>query len=161
LRCKPGGQNDYVYVVFQPQIWDRLLQVMGRDDLIGDPRYSTPASRLERLDEVYALVESWTMQYTKFEVNEKLNAIDVPCGPILDTSDLIDDAHLQVRAMIVDVPHSQRGTFKTVGSPLKLSDSPVEISQSPLLGEHTEEVLREVMGYDKMKVEQLRQEGVV
>ena len=151
LRCKPGGQNDYVYVVFQPQIWDRLLQVMGRDDLIGDPRYSTPAARLERLDEVYALVESWTMQYTKFEVNEKLNAIDVPCGPILDTSDIIDDAHLKVREMIVDVPHSQRGTFKTVGSPLKLSDSPVEIRQSPLLGEHTEEVLREVMGYDKDK----------
>ena len=78
LRCKPGGPNDYVYVVFQPQIWDRLLQVMGRDELIGDPRYSTPAARLERLDEVYALVESWSMQYTKFEVNEKLNAIDVP-----------------------------------------------------------------------------------
>jgi formyl-CoA transferase len=161
LRCKPGGQNDYVYVVFQPQIWDRLLQVMGRDNLIGDPRYSTPAARLERLDEVYALVESWTMQYTKFEVNEKLNAIDVPCGPILDTSDIIDDAHLRVREMIVEVPHSQRGTFKTVGSPLKLSDSPVEIRPSPLLGEHTAEILREVMGYDTAKVEQLHQEGVV
>src|SRR6266850_574785 len=123
LRCKPGGQNDYVYVVFQPQIWDRLLQVMERDDLIGDPRYSTPAARLERLDEVYALVESWTMQYTKLEVNEKLNAIDVPCGPILDTADLISDEHLKVRQMIVDVPHSQRGTFQTVGCPLKLSDS--------------------------------------
>jgi len=101
------------------------------------------------------------MQYTKFEVNEKLNAIDVPCGPILDTSDIIDGAHLQVREMIVDVPHLQRGTFKTVGSPLKLSDSPVEITPSPLFGEHTEEVLREVMGYDKEKVDQLRKEGVV
>jgi len=101
------------------------------------------------------------MQYTKFEVNEKLNAIDVPCGPILDTSDIIDDAHLQVREMIVDVPHSQRGPFKTVGSPLKLSDSPVEITASPLLGEHTEEVLHEVMGYDKDKVDQLHKEGVV
>ena len=161
LRCKPGGPNDYVYVVFQPQIWDRLLQVMGRDDLIGDARFNTPAARLERLDEVYALVESWTMQHTKFEVNEKLNAIDVPCGPILDTSDIIDDAHLKVRQMIVEVPHAQRGTFKTVGSPLKLSDSPVEIVSSPLLGEHTEEVLRELMGYDKDKVEQLRKEGVV
>jgi formyl-CoA transferase len=148
-------------VVFQPQIWDRLLQVMGREDLLGDPRYSTPAARLDRLAEVYALVESWTMQHTKFEVNEKLNAIDVPCGPILDTSDLIDDAHLQVREMIVDVPHAQRGTFKTVGSPLKLSDSPVEITPSPLLSEHTTEVLREVMGYDKEKVDQLRKEGVV
>jgi formyl-CoA transferase len=101
------------------------------------------------------------MQYTKFEVNEKLNAIDVPCGPILDTSDLISDEHLKVREMIVDVPHSQRGTFQTVGCPLKLSDSPVEVSSSPLLGEHTEEVLREIMGYDKDKVEQLRKEGVI
>jgi formyl-CoA transferase len=148
-------------VVFQPQIWDRLLQVMGREDLLGDPRYSTPAARLDRLAEVYALVESWTMQHTKFEVNEKLNAIDVPCGPILDTSDLINDEHLKVREMIVDVPHPQRGTFKTVGSPLKLSDSPVEITPSPLFGEHTEEVLREVMSYDKEKVDQLRKEGVV
>jgi formyl-CoA transferase len=161
LRCKPGGPNDYVYVVFQPQIWDRLLQVMGRDDLIGDPRYSTPAARLERLDEVYALVESWSMQYSKFEVTEKLNAIDVPCGPILDTSDLIVDEHLKVREMIVDVAHTQRGTFKTVGNPLKLSDSPVEIAPSPLLGEHTEEILREVMGYSKDDVEKLRQQGVV
>jgi formyl-CoA transferase len=79
----------------------------------------------------------------------------------LDTSDIIDDAHLKVREMIVDVPHTQRGTFKTVGSPLKLSDSPVEIAPSPLLSEHTEEVLREVMGYDKEKVDQLRKEGVV
>jgi formyl-CoA transferase len=85
----------------------------------------------------------------------------VPCGPILDTSDIIDDAHLQVRQMIVEVPHTQRGPFKTVGSPLKLSDSPVEISASPLLGEHTAEVLRELMGYDATRVEQLRQEGVV
>jgi formyl-CoA transferase len=161
LRCHPGGPNDYVYVVFQPQIWDRLLQVMGRGDLIGHPRYSTPAARLERLHEVYALVESWTMQHTKFEVTEKLNAIDVPCGPILDTSDLIVDEHLQVREMIVDVPHAQRGTFKTVGSPLKLSDSPVEITPSPLLGEHTAAVLGEVMGYSQDEVETLRQQGVV
>src|SRR5262249_48706109 len=161
LRCKPGGENDYVYVVFQPQIWDRLLHTMGRDDLIGDPRYSTPAARLQRLDEVYALVESWTMQHTKFEVTEIFNALDIPCGPILDTADLIDDEHLKVRQMIVDVPHPQRGTFKTVGCPLKLSDSPVEITSSPLLSEHTEEVLREVMGYDKDEVEKLRQAGVV
>lgn len=161
LRCKPGGPNDYIYVVFQPQIWDRLLQTMGRDDLIGDARYSTPAARLERLDEVYGLVEQWSMQYSKFEVMEKLNAIDVPCGPIMATSDIVKDPHLQVREMIVDVPHPQRGSFKTVGCPLKLSDSPVKISASPLLGEHTEMILQEVMGYDKEAVEKLRTEGVV
>jgi formyl-CoA transferase len=161
LRCKPGGANDYIYVVFQPQIWDILLKTMGREELIGDPRYSTPAARLQRLDEVYALVESWTMQYTKFEIMEKLNALDVPCGPVLDTADLIQDPHLRARQMIVDVPHPQRGTFQTVGCPLKLSDSPVDITASPLLSEHTETVLHELMGYDKDAVEKLRQEGVI
>ncbi len=161
LRCKPGGPNDYVYVVFQPQIWDALLGVMGREELIGDSRYSTAEARVERLDEVYALVEEWTMQFTKFDITEKLNAINVPCGPVLGTSDIIDDEHLRSREMIVDVPHPQRGTFKTVGCPLKLYDSPVDITASPLLGEHTEEVLHDLLDYDKDALEQLRQDGVV
>lgn len=161
LRCKPGGENDYVYIVFQPQIWEPLLRTMGRDDLIGDPRYSTPEARVKRLNEVYALVEAWTMQHTKFEVTEILNAMDVPCGPILDTADIIHDEHLRARQMIVEVQHPKRGTFTTVGCPLKLSDSPVEIRSSPLLGEHTEDVLHEVMGFDKDTVERLRQDGVV
>ena len=161
LRCKPGGPNDYIYIVFQPQIWEPLLRCIGRQDLVGDERYSTPAARLERLDEVYALVEAWCLQHTKFEVNELLNAIGVPCGPVLDTADLVEDEHLKVREMIVDVPHPQRGSFKTVGCPLKLSDSPVEIVASPLMGEHTAEVLAEVMGYDQEQVEKLRQEQVI
>jgi formyl-CoA transferase len=161
LRCRPGGPNDYIYVVFQPQIWEPLLRTMGRDDLVGDTRYDTPAARLARLEEVYALVEAWTMQYTKFEVMEKLNAIDVPCGPVMDTADLMQDAHLRARDMIVEVAHPQRGTFLTVGCPLKLSESPVDIVASPLLSEHTEEVLREVMAYDKDTVEKLRQDGVI
>jgi formyl-CoA transferase len=161
LRCKPGGPNDYIYVVFQPQIWEPLLRTMGREDLIGDARYSTPAARLERLDEVYALVESWTLQHTKFAVMEILNAIDVPCGPVLDTADLIQDEHLKAREMVVEVAHPQRGKFFNVGCPLKLSDSPVEITASPLLGEHTEELLQELMGYTKDDIEKLRQEGVI
>ena len=161
LRCKPGGPNDYIYVVFQPQIWDALLRTMGREDLVDDERFATPAARLQRLDEVYALVESWTLTYTKFEVMEHLNAINVPCGPVLDSADLFEDDHLQARDMIVEVPHPQRGSFKTVGSPLKLSDSAADITSSPLLGEHTAEVLEQVMGYDADEVDKLRQEGVI
>ena len=161
LRCKPGGPNDYIYVVFQPQIWEPLLRTMGREDLIGDERFDTPAARLKRLDEVYALVESWTLKYTKFDVMEKLNDIDVPCGPVLDSADLFDDDHLRARDMIVEVPHPQRGSFKTVGSPLKLSDSQVDITASPLLGEHTAEVLEQVMGYGQDEVDKLRQDGVI
>ncbi|MGQ4808327.1 Formyl-CoA:oxalate CoA-transferase [Candidatus Entotheonellaceae bacterium PAL068K] len=161
LRCKPDGPNDYIYVVFQPQIWEPLLHTMGREDLVGDARYSTPEARVNRLDEVYTLVEEWTLQRTKFEVMDILNDIDVPCGPVLDTADIVNDPHLKARDMIVDVPHPQRGSFKTVGCPLKLSDSAVEVTASPLMGEHTEAILGEVMGYDKDQMEQLRQEKVI
>jgi formyl-CoA transferase len=161
LKCKPGGPNDYIYVVFQPQIWEPLLKTMGREDLVGDPRYSTPEARLERLDDVYALVEAWSSQYTKFEVMDILNEIDVPCGPIMATEDLIKDEHLRSRQMIVDVAHTQRGTFTTVGCPLKLSDSPVEIKTSPLLGEHTEEILTETLGYTVEDVQRIRDAGAV
>jgi formyl-CoA transferase len=161
LKCKPGGPNDYIYVVFQPQIWEPLLKTMGRDDLIGDPRYSTPEARLERLDEVYALVEAWSSQYTKFEVMDILNEIDVPCGPIMATEDLIKDEHLRSRQMIVDVEHPARGTFTTVGCPLKLSESPVEIMSSPLLGEHTEEILTETLGYKAEDVQRMREAGAI
>jgi formyl-CoA transferase len=129
--------------------------------LVGDPRYSTPEARLERLDEVYALVEAWSLQYTKFEVMEILNDIDVPCGPIMATEDLIKDEHLRSRQMIVDVEHPQRGTFTTVGCPLKLSDSPVEIQTSPLLGEHTEEILTGTLGYTAEDVQRMREAGAV
>jgi len=161
LKCKPGGPNDYIYVVFQPQIWEPLLKTMGREDLVGDPRYSTPEARLERLDEVYVLVEAWSSQYTKFEVMEILNEIDVPCGPIMATEDLIKDEHLRSRQMIVDVEHPQRGTFTTVGCPLKLSESPVEIQTSPLLGEHTEEILTGTLGYTAEDVQRMREAGAV
>lgn len=161
LRCKPGGPNDYIYIVFQPQIWEPLLKTMGREDLIDDPRYRTPQARLERLDEVYALVEAWTMQHTKFEVMEILNKIDVPCGPVLDTADLIVNEHLRAREMIVEVQHPQRGVFTTVGCPLKLSDSPVEVVSSPLLGEHTEAILHDELGYAATEITKLREEGVV
>ena len=134
---------------------------MGREDLIGDERFDTPSARLQRLEEVYALVESWTLNYTKFDVMERLNAIDVPCGPVLDSADLFNDDHLRARDMIVEVPHPRRGSFKTVGSPLKLSDSEVQITPSPLLGEHTAEVLEQVMGYGQDEVQKLRQAGVI
>ncbi len=161
LQCKPGGPDDYVYVVFQPQIWEPLLKMVGREDLVGDPRYSTPQARVERLGEVYALAEEWTMQHTKFEVTDILNDIDVPCGPVMNTADIAEDEHLQSREMIVEVEHPERGAFKTVGCPLKLYDSPVEITASPLLGEHTEAILSEVLNYTHEEIEQLRAKGVV
>jgi formyl-CoA transferase len=144
LKCSPGGENDYVYVIIQPQVWAPLAKLIGRAELVDDPKFATPAARLPHLDEVFGIVEQWTKTKTKFEVLDALNGIDVPCGPILSTKDLIEDESLRARGMIADVYHPERGTFKTVGCPLVLSDTPVEIKASPLLGEHNEEILNEI-----------------
>jgi formyl-CoA transferase len=161
LRCKPGGPNDYVYLIIQPHVWAPLCEAMGRPELIDDPRYATPEARLPRLRKVFGLIEEWTRQYTKYEVLERCNAIDVPCGPILDMKELLEDESLRARGMIAEVTHPERGTYYTVGSPLNLSDSPTEIGRSPLLGEHTAEILREVMGYGESDLESLRAEGAI
>jgi formyl-CoA transferase len=160
LKCAPGGENDYVYVIVQPQVWAPLAKLIGRPELVDDPAWSSPAARLKHLDEMFATIEQWTQQFGKFEVLEKLNAIDVPCGPILSTKDLIEDESLAARGMIVDVRHPERGTFKTVGCPLVLSDTPVEITSSPLLGEHNEEILNDI-GWDGKDVKALHAAGVL
>lgn len=160
LRCSPGGENDYVYVIIQPPVWAPLAKLIGRPELADDPAFATPAARLPHLDEVFGVVEQWTQRYTKFEVLDKLNAIDVPCGPILSTKDLIEDPSLRARGMIAEVEHPQRGTFRTVGCPLNLSDTPVEIRSSPLLGEHTAEILAEI-GWQGSQVGELQAAGVV
>jgi len=160
LKCKPGGPNDYVYMIVQPQIWAPLCKEMGREDLISDPAFATPEARLPHLDEMFAVIETWTSKFSKYEVLAKCNAIDVPCGPILDMRELLNDESLRARGMIARVEHPQRGTFFTVGCPLNLSDSPVEIESSPLLGEHSEEILGE-LGYDRAAIDRLRAAGAI
>jgi formyl-CoA transferase len=145
LRCKPGGPNDYLYVVIQPQVWEALLHKIGRSDLLGNPSYETPEARVPRLREIFSMVERWTLTKTKWEAFRELNAVDVPCGPIMDTKDLLEDEDLKASGMMVEVEHPERGTFKTVGCPFTLSDSPVEITRPPLLGEHNSEILQELV----------------
>jgi formyl-CoA transferase len=161
VQCKPGGPNDYCYVIIQPQVWEVLAKTIGRPELAQDPAFATPEARIKHLDEVFGIIEQWTMKKTKHEVMRTLMEAEVPCGPVLSMKDLIEDESLAKRGMIVDVPHPERGVFKTVGCPIVLSDSPIEIKTSPLLGQHSTEILREVMGYDDKQLEQLRAEGVI
>ncbi len=160
VRCAPGGPNDYIYVIVQPVGWAPLTELIGRPELAEDPDWATPEARLSKLDKVFAMVEEWTEQRTKWEVMELLNARNIPCGPILSTKELIEDETLAELGSVVEVPHPERGAFKTVGCPLKLSDSPVEVERSPLLGEHNDEVLSE-LGYSAADVEKLRTAGVI
>jgi formyl-CoA transferase len=145
VRCKGGGPNDYLYLVIQPQVWVALATAIGRTDLLSDPEYATPEKRLPHLRDLFAMVEAWTLTKHKWEAFHELNAINVPCGPILDARELLEDPDLAASGMIVEVEHPERGTFKTVGCPFTLSDSPVEVTRPPLLGEHNEQVMRELL----------------
>ena len=127
-RCHPGGPNDYVFVFAQQQMWHPLLRAMGREDLIGDPRYEAAEARWQRKAEVDALVEAWTMQRTKHDAMKALGGAGVPCGAVLDTGEVLEDPHLRARDMIVEVEHPVRGRFMTVGNPIKLSASPTSIT---------------------------------
>jgi formyl-CoA transferase len=159
VKCSPGGPNDYVYVIVQPPIWAPLAALIGRPELADDPEWSTPAARLTKLDRMFALIEEWSVQHTKWEVLDELNARNIPCGPILSTRDLIEDETLAELGMIVTVDHPERGPFKTVGSPLKMSDSPVQVRRSPLLGEHNDEIYAE-LGYSPEQIADLHAAGV-
>jgi formyl-CoA transferase len=145
VRCKGGGPNDYLYLVIQPQVWEALARKIGRSDVLEDPEYATPEKRLPHLWGIFRMVEEWTLTMDKWEAFRELNAIDVPCGPVLDTRELLQDEDLRASGMLVEVDHPERGMFNTVGCPFALSDSPVTITPPPLLGEHNAEVLAELM----------------
>ena len=145
VRCKGGGPNDYLYLVIQPQVWEAIASKIGRADLLEDPEFATPEKRLPHLSEIFGMVEKWTLTKDKWEAFRELNAIHVPCGPVLDTRELLEDEDLVASGMVVEVDHPERGPFKTVGCPFKLSDSPVEITRPPLLGEHNSEILNELL----------------
>jgi formyl-CoA transferase len=159
VACKPGGENDYLYVVVQEAVWPALAKRIGGDELANDPRFIDINVRRKNQGEMWRLIEEFASAYTKWDMMAVFNEINVPCGPVLSTKDLIDDEHVRLRQMAVDVDHPKRGKFVNVGCPMKLSASPVEMTRSPLLGEHTEEVLQEVLGFDEGRVSAFRDEG--
>jgi formyl-CoA transferase len=159
-RCAPGGPNDYVFIFVQQQMWHPLLRAIGRDDLIGDARYETGDARWRNRDEVNALVEAWTASRTKHEVMKILADAGVPCGACLDTGEVLTDPHLHAREMIVEVEHPVRGKHFTVGNPIKLSASRTTISPAPLLGQHREEILKE-LGYGDDDIQTLAKDGAI
>jgi formyl-CoA transferase len=161
LKCKGGGANDYTYVIIQPPGWEPLMKLVGREELITDSAFATPQARLSHLDECFQIIEQWTRQYDKLEVMRLLNGVNVPCGPIMSMKELIEDGSLMTRGMVVEVEHAQRGAFRTVGCPLQLSDSPVEVTTSPGLGEHTNEILQDVVGYDSEEITAARTAGAI
>jgi formyl-CoA transferase len=160
VKCSPGGPNDYIYVIVQPPGWPKIADLLGRPELADDPEWATPEARLNKLDKMFQLIEEWTTQYDKWAVMDTLNALNVPCGPILSTKELLEDETLAKLGAVVEVEHPQRGVFKTVGCPIKLSDSPVEVLSSPALGEHNAEILQTI-GIDSSEIDELKEAGVI
>lgn len=159
VPCKPGGANDYLYVVVQEHVWDALARRIGGEELANDARFSDIKARRENQGEMWRLLAEFAQDYTKWELMEILNEIDVPCGPIMSTKDLASDEHVKLREMRVDLDHPERGAWFNVGCPIKLSDSPVDMKRSPLLGEHTDEILSEVAGYTTEEITRLKETG--
>jgi crotonobetainyl-CoA:carnitine CoA-transferase CaiB-like acyl-CoA transferase len=162
--CQGGGLNDYVYVFTSranPEHWKRLLGVIGREDLVGDARFESPAARAERPDEVNTMIAEWTKRHTKYEAMEIIGAAGVPAGAVLDTMELYNDPTFEQRNIMQTVQHPTVGAFKMVGWPVRFSGNPPPVKPSPLLGEHTEDVLTHWLSLDKRAVGGLKSNGVI
>jgi formyl-CoA transferase len=160
-RCAPGGPNDYVYVLAQQQMWDDMLRVTGLTEKLGGEKYATPAGRWDHREEVDAAIESWSMQHDKYEVMKILGDAGVPCGATQDTTEVLEDPHLIARDMILELDYPKYGTFKTVGCPIKMSDSPTDITRPPELSEHSAEVLGQYCDVSSEEFERLKAAGIV
>ncbi|MEL6747163.1 MAG: formyl-CoA transferase [Pseudomonadota bacterium] len=161
LKCK-GWETDpnaYTYFITQAAVWENVCDVIGKPEWKTDADYATPKARLPRLNEIFDTIEAWTKTKTKFEVMEICNPLDIPVGPILSMKELAEDHSLRETGTIVEVDHPERGPYLSVGCPIKLSDSPAEVERSPLLGEHTDEILRDVLGYSDDEIATLRTSG--
>ena len=159
IQCKPGGPNDYLYVVVQEHVWKALANRVGGEELVNDPRFIDINVRRQNQGDMWDLLTEFASNYTKRELMEVLNEIDVPSGPIMSTKDLANDDHVKLREMYLELDHPQRGKWYNLGCPIKLSDSPVEVKRSPLLGEHTDEILGEVLAYDGGEIDALKAAG--
>ena len=151
LKCK-GWETDpnaYIYFITQAAVWGNICDVIGKPEWKEDPGYATPPARLDKLTEIFAAIEAWTMTKTKFEVMDICNPLNIPCGPILSMKELAVEPSLRETGTIVEMDHPTRGPYLTVGCPIKMSDSPVDVVRSPLLGEHTEEIMTEVLGLQR------------
>lgn len=161
--CKGGGLNDYVYVYTSranPQHWPRLLEAIGRKDLIGDARFATQAARNENVVELERIITEFTSKHDKYECMRIIGAA-VPAGAVRDTKELLDDPNFEERAIIQTIQHPVNGAFKMAGWPVRFNGKPPVVKPAPLLGQHTAEVLHDWLGMSEEQVTALRAEKVI
>src|SRR5947209_11566442 len=161
LKCK-GWETDpnaYIYFITQAPVWEAICDVIGEPGWKTDPEYAKPNARLPKLKAIFDRIEQWTMTKTKFEAMEELNKHDIPCGPILSMKEIAEDQSLRETVTLIEGDYPTRSKYLTVGNPIKLSDSVSEVKRSPLLGEHTEEILSKVLGYSAKEVADIKTSG--
>jgi formyl-CoA transferase len=161
--CAPGGPNDYAYIYVQTmnaEMWRDFATAIGRDDLLSDPRCADAKTRWQHRDALNEIISAWTRTRTKQQVMAELGKAGVPCGAVLDTAEILDDPHLNARGQVHTIEHATRGRFRLPGCPVRLSASPAPTAPPPLAGQHTAEVLAEVLGLSGDEIAELRTRGV-
>jgi formyl-CoA transferase len=163
LKCK-GWENDpdaYIYFITQAPVWGAICDLIGEPGWKTDPEYATPRARLPKLKAIFRRIEDWTMTMTKFEVMKLCNEVDIPVGPILSMKEIAEEPSLRKTGTVVEVDHPVRGKYLSVGNPIKMSDSISEVTRSPLLGEHTDEILTDVLGFKASEVAEIKNSGAL
>jgi formyl-CoA transferase len=163
VKCK-GWETDpnaYVYFITQAAVWGSICDLIGKPEWKEDPGYAKPDARLDKIKEIFATIEEWTMTKDKFEVMGLCNPLNIPCGPILSMKELAEEPALRKTGTVVEVDHPERGKYLTVGNPIKLSDSPSDVVRSPLLGEHTDDILKTVVGLNDEEIASAREAGAI
>jgi formyl-CoA transferase len=163
VKCK-GWETDpnaYVYFITQAAVWGNVCDLIGKPEWKDDPAYATPNARLDKIPQIFDTIEEWTKTHDKFEVMSLCNPLNIPCGPILSMKELAEEPSLRATGTVVEVDHPTRGAYLTVGNPVKLSASPSEVVRSPLLGEHTDDILRTVVGFGDEEIAAAREEGAI
>ncbi|MDF2996107.1 MAG: frc [Xanthobacteraceae bacterium] len=162
LKCK-GWETDpnaYIYFTIQSHAWTNVCKALGREEWIEDPAYNTPIARQDKIFDIFAVIEEWLADKTKFEAIDILRTFDIPCAPVLSMKEIANDPSLRKSGTIVEVAHPTLGKYLTVGSPIKFSDMDVEVTASPLLGQHTNEILSG-LGYNQQEIAELHDEKAV
>ena len=162
--CAPGGPNDYVYIMTSranPDHWDRLLTVIGREDLIGDARYLTPADRVANISEVDEVITAWTQRQTKHDAMKLVGEAGIPAGAVLDTEELNDDVTFEKRGVMQTMVHPVHRAFKMPGWPVRVDGKASRLNSSPMLGEHTDQVMSDWLGLNAAAIAALKTDGAL
>lgn len=163
-KCKPGGPNDYVLIHTTGEarrMWDNILKIIGREDLIGDECYYNPDFRAKNREKIDSWIENWTSKKNKYEAMEIMAEKGIPCGACLDTKEVLENKQLLSRDMIRTINHPVKGKINITGIPIRFSNYPIDVNCPPLLGQHTKEILREFLNYTDEQIDQLIKENIL